>query len=85
MSVSGLPANATTTWSTNPVTIPASGTTTSTLTITVPSTTAQLGPQRHFRPFLALFLLSLGWRLLRSCWGGSKKKLAIWVVLAWFC
>jgi hypothetical protein len=81
MSVSGLPANATTTWSTNPVTIPASGTTTSTLTITVPSTTAQLGPQRHFRPFLALFLPIFGMAVASVVLGGSKKKLAIWVVL----
>jgi hypothetical protein len=81
MSVSGLPANATTTWSTNPVTIPASGTTTSTLTITVPSTTAQLGPQRHFRPFLALFLPIFGIAVASVVLGGSKKKLAIWVVL----
>ncbi len=80
LSVSGLPANATSSWSANPV-IPVSGGVTSTLTITVPVTTAQLDPQRHSRPFLALFLPMFGIAIGSVVLGGNKKKRALWVVL----
>ncbi len=80
LSVSGLPANATSSWSANPV-IPATGGVTSTLTITVPVTTALLVPPRGFRPFLALFLPMFGIAIWSVMLGGNKKKRALRVVL----
>jgi predicted CXXCH cytochrome family protein len=80
LSVSGLPANATSSFSVNPVT-PVNGGAMSTLTITVPATTAKLGPQRHSRPFLALFLPMFGIAVGSVVLGGNRKKRAIWVVL----
>ena len=60
---------------------PCSGGMTSTLTITMPSTTAQLGPQQHSRPFLALFVPLFGTVIGSVLLGGNKKKRALWVVL----
>jgi predicted CXXCH cytochrome family protein len=79
LSVSGLPANATYSLSANPV-LPVQGGAISTLTITLPSTTAQLGPQRHSRPFLALFLPFFGIALGSVVLGGNKQKRAIWLL-----
>ena len=78
LSVSGLPANATSSWSANPV-IPEEGGTTSTLTITTTSTTAQQGPQQDSRPFVAMFtplfgMIAIGSALLL---GGGKKTYAL--------
>ena len=80
LSASGLPGNATYSWSANPVT-PVNGGAISTLTITVPATTAQLVPPRHVRPFIARFLPLFGIAIGSVVLAGNKKKRAIWVVL----
>jgi hypothetical protein len=54
---------------------------TSNLTITVPSTTAQLGSQRHSGSLLALFVPLFGTAIGSVLLGGNKKKRALCVVL----
>ncbi len=76
LGVSGLPANATYSWSVNPVSL-LSGSTSSILTITVPLTTAQLGPQGHSRPFLPLSLPLFGAAIGSVLLGYNKKKCAL--------
>jgi acid phosphatase len=82
LSCSGLPSNATFSWSANPVT-PQNGSVSSTLTITVPPAAASAAPlqRRPSRPLLALSLPLFGVVFGPVMLGGKQKRRALWIVL----